>query len=372
MKFLYHDLIVRGTVCNLRCSYCTSTEAARVYVPEPSPLLVADKRGRINIQETLGVVDQVRGRIDAPLLKLSGGELFLYPNALALVEELSVRYAHVQLVTNGTALKKDDIDRVAGLGNVGFNLSLDGHLPEMNDARWKAPSVTAAVLRSLARILERLGELEITSVITDANAARYGEFLDFLSRAGGRPVAVPIPVRGVHAPELFSRPSRMEFAAFLRRAHETYRQMLGPALYYQELARFLDEHDGVRRTRCHIANLAIQAFDSGTLTPCPVGWTVSLGNLREDDPEAVLDQVGQHKMYDLLTRPRPRVPVCRSCYSVHDMINLFIVGSISLDDLSRMPMYRATPVQARLVEVRDSLRVAVSEALPGVAEVETN
>ncbi|MGZ3457713.1 MAG: radical SAM protein [Archangium sp.] len=355
--FLFHDLIVRGTTCNLKCSYCTSTSDADQYEASSATVDFANgRRNLIDCDKALGMVDAFLARASAPLLKVSGGEMFLFLNAVDLVEELSRRYSYVQLLTNGIPLTEALISRIARLGNVGFNLSLDGHTPEMNAARWKSDAISRKVVKTLAQILEHVGEVEITTVVTDVNAATYPDFLEFLTRQPGAPVSVPVPVRGVNAQTLFQAGPRAAFADLLPRLVEPYTKVLGPPAYYLRLARFLSEERGVRQQRCHVPYFSTQLFDSGTVTPCPVGWTVSLGNVWEEGADAVFAQVGRHKMYDLLTRARPRVPVCRSCFSLSDIANLFLEGEVSIEQISRVPMYRPQPIQQRLLEFRERVR----------------
>jgi hypothetical protein len=156
----------------------------------------------------------------------------------------------------------------------------------------------------------------------------------------------------VHAAGLFPAESRRAFAAILRDCTRTHPDVLGPPAYYHALADHLDPGDGQRSRRCHLANLAVQLFDTGAVTPCPVGWTGTIGNLRSDGVAAVAAQIGTHKMYDLLTRERPRVPVCRNCFSAADMLNLYVDGVIALDAVARLPLYQSQAAQARLVELR--------------------
>jgi len=355
--FLYHDLIVKGNECNLKCSYCTSTETANDYEPGEATLPVMGTAGPatrflIDSDRALAVVDAFLARSNAPLLKVSGGEIFLYRNAPDLIEALSQRYAYVQVLTNGTTVSPALIDRLARLGNVGINLSLDGHTPEMNSSRWRSDVVSRRVLGALEALLDGLGEVEITTVVTDINAPGYESFLDFLEDLPGRPISFPIPVRGITAPALFRDEARRAFAERFPALQERHARLLPPAAYGRRLARFLGQDGGVREDRCHIVHLTVQMFDTGAVTPCPVGWTVSLGNIWEDGADEVFAQVGTHKMYDLMTRPRPRVPVCRSCFSLTDVINLYLDGEVSPEEMARLPMYRPEPVQSRLRDLR--------------------
>ncbi|ABD06777.1 Radical SAM [Rhodopseudomonas palustris HaA2] len=350
---LYHDLIVAGNWCNLKCSYCTSVADADDYGAVTS----ASRRGRgatIAIAEVLAMLDGFAAQVDAPLIKLSGGELFLLANAAELIAELAQRYAHVQVLTNGTELDAATVQRIARRGNVSFNLSLDGHSAAMNAMRWRSPRIGARVMAAFAAMVQACETVEITSVISAANAEGFPAFLDVLAAQPCRIVAVPIPVRGVTAAVLFPAEARRAFAATLRACVRTHPDVLGPAAYYTTLADFLDAGGAQRERRCHLVTAAVQLFDTGAVTPCPVGWTGAIGDLRKEGAASVAARVGTHKMYDLLTRERPRVPVCRNCFSAADMLNLYLDGEIELDALARLPLYHSAAARARLVELREA------------------
>ncbi|KIZ38840.1 MULTISPECIES: radical SAM protein [Rhodopseudomonas] len=352
--FLYHDLIIAGNWCNLKCSYCTSVADADDFGIETS----ASRRGKgasIAVADVLAMLDGLATHVDAPVIKVSGGELFLLANATELIDELARRYAHVQVLTNGTELDAATVRRIAALGNVSFNLSLDGHAPQMNAMRWRSARIGERVMAAFAAMVAQGTVLEITSVISDANAAAFPAFLEFLRKQPCRIIVVPIPVRGVHAASLFAPASRAGFAAALPGIARDYREVLGPPAYYHALADFLAVDQGRRRARCHLAKAAVQIFDTGAVTPCPVGWTLEIGNLKRDGVVAVAGQIGTHKMYELLTRDRPRVPVCRTCFSQADILNLYLDGAIGLDDIAMMPLYHSAAARRRLVALRGAI-----------------
>jgi|GEM_PF-1050111 len=362
-RFLYHDLIVAGNWCNLKCSYCTSVADADDFGEATSAS--AKRRGAaIAIPDVLAMVDRLRRHVDAPVIKVSGGELFLLANAADLVAELSARYAHVQVLTNGTELTPAIVERLSGLGNVGFNLSLDGHTPEMNAMRWRSPRLGARVMAALDAIAAVGRPLEITMVVSDANAAHLCDFLAFLATLPCRVVLMPIPVRGIHADRLFSLEARRAFAELLRSLPGAFAAVLGPAAYYQRLADFLDGENGVRRHRCHLTAAAVQLFDTGAITPCPVGWTAEIANVRRDGIDTARAVIGEHKLYDLMQRDPPRVPVCRSCFSQADVLNLYLDDAIDLTELAVMPLFAAPAARQRLVE----LKAARTRALQAPAD----
>ncbi len=350
-RFLYHDLIVAGNWCNLKCSYCTSVADAGDFGEATSAS--AKRRGAaIAIPDVLAMLDGLRFHVDAPVIKVSGGELFLLANAADLVAELSARYAHVQVLTNGTELTPAIVERLSGIGNVGFNLSLDGHTPEMNAMRWRSSRLGERVMAALDAVAAVGRPLEITMVVSAANAAHLLDFLAFLATLPCRVVLIPIPVRGIHSERLFGVEARRAFADRLQSLPGAFAPVLGPAAYYHRLADFLDGEDGVRRHRCHLTAAAVQLFDTGAITPCPVGWTAEIANVRRDGIDAASAVIGEHKLYDLMQRDPPRVPVCRSCFSQADVLNLYLDGAIDLAELAVMPLFAAPAARQRLVELK--------------------
>ncbi|HEX2020683.1 MAG TPA: radical SAM protein [Aurantimonas sp.] len=360
-RFLYHDLIVAGNFCNLKCSYCTSVADAGDFGEATSAS--SRRRGAaIAVDEVVAMVDGLRQHVDAPMIKLSGGELFLLANAAELIEALAVRYAHVQVLTNGTELTPPLVERLSRLPNVGFNLSLDGHDDAMNALRWRSPRLGERVMAALHDIAAVGRPLEITMVVSDVNAPRLFDYLTFLAALPCRIVLVPIPVRGIHSASLFAREAREAFAESLRRLPAGFDTVLGPLAYYRRLATFLDEANGIRRHRCHLTTAAVQLFDTGAITPCPVGWTSEIANIRHDGIEAAASRIGRHKLYELMAREPPRVPVCRTCFSQADMINLYVEGEVSLAEIALMPLFGSLAALARLAELRSSMATPLPEA----------
>lgn len=350
-EFLYHDLIIAGNWCNLKCQYCSSVADADQFGHETS----ASRRGKgatIATAEVLDMVDALSRRVDAPVLKLSGGELFLLANAAELIEALTDRYDHVQVLSNGTELDAATVARIAATGRASFNLSLDGHTPAMNCHRWTSERLHARVMAAFAAIAACTERMEVTAVVSGANAPDFDAFLDFLADQPCRIVTVPTPVRGMQALSLFSLAERHAFAARLSAMVRRRPEVLGPPAYYEALAAFMASETGQRQHRCHLVKASVQLFDTGSLTPCPVGWTVALGNIKTGDRDAVLDEIGRHRMYDLLTRAPPRVPVCRSCFSQADIVNLYVEGAISDEEIAEMPLFSAPRAQSRLAALR--------------------
>jgi MoaA/NifB/PqqE/SkfB family radical SAM enzyme len=307
------------------------------------------------VDNTYNVIRTFYDKMPAPLLKISGGELFIYHNIFELLEKLSKIYAHIQVITNGVLLTEEIVDRVAALKNIGFNFSMDGHTAVMNSNRFQSEKMNQKLVAIFEYALKKLGEIEITSVITDVNYKEYKSFLSYLSGLKGKIVAFPIPVRGNEVNRLFSQENRLEFAGILMDAIVEYPAVLGPSLYYQRLAEFLKSEKISRKDQCLIPLFAVQVFDTGVVTPCPLGWTLSFGNVKENENDEVFSNIKKHKIYDLLTYKKPKMTICKDCFSQTDIITYYLNNMLPLEEVAGIPMYKEPEVQERLQTIKNEL-----------------
>jgi MoaA/NifB/PqqE/SkfB family radical SAM enzyme len=126
--------------CNLACSYCLTESAPR------SP------RRQLDAATMLAVAEQAR-QLGFTALGVTGGEPFLLPwlpeTVAAIADQLPV-----VLLTNGTLFQGDRIDRVRPLArdDVALQISLDSHLPDINDMA-RGPDNFVKVVEAVPRLL---------------------------------------------------------------------------------------------------------------------------------------------------------------------------------------------------------------------------
>jgi MoaA/NifB/PqqE/SkfB family radical SAM enzyme len=338
-NFLYHDYVVNCDLCNLKCDYCLSLEEGKKLGKYENDV----KKDRfIDVQKALNTLMMLYNEIPAPILKISGGELFLFKNMDELLEELAKVYDHIQVLTNGILLTADTIDKLSKYKNISFNLSMDGHTLEMNYCRFKSQKMNDKLLEVLDIILQKTGNVEITSVITDSNAGNYEAFLEYLEGLQGKITAFPIPARGVGVQKLFSIENRRLFALKLVDMVKRHNSVTGPVVYYERLANFLHNEKICRKDQCFIPKLAIQLFDTGIISPCPLGWTDSLGNIYDPDKEKLMANINNNRIYNLLTHKKHKLEICKDCFAQTDLINLYLNDQLPLDELVKVHLFSFT------------------------------
>ena len=136
--------------CNLACSYCLT---------ESSP----HSERRMLTPELMRTVATEAAALGFSDLGVTGGEPFLLPWLTETVVEMS-RSLPVVVNTNGTLFGGDRLDRVAVLAEsqVALQISLDSHLPEVNDAA-RGEDNFRKVIEAVPRLVEFGVEVRIAT-----------------------------------------------------------------------------------------------------------------------------------------------------------------------------------------------------------------
>ncbi len=115
------------SACNLRCVFCSNLQnprGVRVYhVPHLSLPLALNLIPRLDPRRKI-IIGEAATRI-------SEGEPFTHPHVWQALEAVRERYPQtpLQITTNGTFLNREAVQRLAGMGRLEVNLSLNSATP---------------------------------------------------------------------------------------------------------------------------------------------------------------------------------------------------------------------------------------------------
>lgn len=139
--------------CNLACSYCLTQSSPRSERREVSPELMA-------------AVAREASELGFTGLGVTGGEPFLLPWLVDTIIEMAEQLP-VVLLTNGTLFGGDRIERAARLADhdVALQISLDSHLPDVNDMA-RGPDNFAKVVEAVPRLIARGVRVRIATTTT--------------------------------------------------------------------------------------------------------------------------------------------------------------------------------------------------------------
>lgn len=117
VKLPYRKALLQITErCNLRCTHC---------------FVSAGNYGdTMPIEDIRDVVIPRLRNCQVISVTLTGGEPFVHPDIVEIVHLLRNADIKVGICTNGTSISQDQMETLAKIGNVHFNVSLDGFRPE--------------------------------------------------------------------------------------------------------------------------------------------------------------------------------------------------------------------------------------------------
>ena len=349
---IFHDQRVLDEACNFACGYCA---------PSGFPMRI-DKDGGAHMppawRETLSltpvvnemlpqepqvtdffalgktVISAFKAGADAKILKLSGGEITLYPQLVEYVGGVHNDYSAVQILTNGYKLTPEQIDAFSDMGNIYFQISLDGTTQETNRARTPNGHITQKVVDNIQRISDKGMPIEINCVLTRHNTGDFTVILDSLKKVQDV-VVVPRPVRGGGRQLLDFTPEQCQaFRSVVLDRYDEYESVLPPKPYLERLVTMMET--GKRSNRCYVP-FFVQGVDNyGNAETCSCGGTMPmLGNVLED-ADTVFNKHHTASNYD----PGEDHDDCTYCMTQYEIMNLYAEGAISKRDILKLPSFR--------------------------------
>lgn len=368
-RLMGNDLVVKEDACNLACTYCLTGQSNLKAGHRDQLIFQPPKVDSYDPTTPLGqrlhrVVDRVQTALRTPLLKVTGGEIFVIKGMIDFLEAVAPQHEVLVVQSNGLPLIDDRIERLAKLGNVVVQISLDSSVYAGNGYRARSADLHGKILDRITAVVEAGLPLEIYAVLNDRSAPYVVDFAKWCGAfSGNRPQLFPFPVRGPDSDRFAMTADHIRHLEDLRDLRPALPDVLPPQAY---LDRLIDFFRNGRTWRCHLPRLVVSTFDDGVSTACPNIWFNDMGNVLEDDWENVLSQVCTTGFYDLLLAERPRLDACKGCFTPWDTLSLYFEDEITLDELCRAPSYAAPGVRALLAETKGAY-VSARSAAPLVA-----
>lgn len=365
-QFIINDFLLFEEFCNLRCDYCGGfypteyifkRKQDRLIYPESWDSIrranktlegILDKTPKISQLFELAskTLEEQNKYFEYPILKLSGGEIFLVKEIMDFVKLMSKRFKAVQLLTNGTLLREAHIRDIAELGNVYIQLSLDGHTLETNRARTKKKGILEKVLRNVEIIQENNMPLEINCVSTKYNIDHLTEFISYMSQYPDI-VVFPRTVRGKPAEMLSPETFSMEkFKALIDADYSA----LPPKEYMKRLfSLILHEKNN---WNCYVPSFVLGTDMYGNLSRCTLcSSSTRLTNILEPDKE-ILSRFERKTHHN----PANEYSSCpNNCIVHYEMFNLYVEDRIREEELTKIPVFRVQGVIEKIRKIKKDI-----------------
>lgn len=354
--FLVNDIVIEEENCNLGCEYCL-TGQSQFKQDHLDQLIFEPPHCSTYAPET-----ELGKRIDAliaasaanlvPVVKVSGGEIFLIRGLMDLLRKLAQNFATLVIQTNGLLLNDEKLREIQSWGNACLQISIDSTRYEANSYRIPSPTLHEKAVRKILNILNYGIPAEIYIVLNDRSLPELENTLIDLLPYENRLIVFPFPVRGPDRTRFFPKREQYHVLDDIAGRYDRYKRILPPRPYLDRLRRFFYEEG--RKFRCHLPRFAFSTFDDGWLTSCPNIWFNKIGNVFQEPAREVTDRLGKTNFYQILLAGKPRIDACKACCTPWDMLSMFLDREITLDELCAVPMYSAKASRARILEIANS------------------
>jgi MoaA/NifB/PqqE/SkfB family radical SAM enzyme len=341
MRLLCNDLVINEDSCNLACSYCLTGQSNLKQSHRQQLIFSHPRRESLKDEALRQRLYTILERFDAlyapPMLKITGGEIFLIEGIEEFIVACSQRYRKLIVQTNGMVATDRQIAALEGLPNLVVQISLDSHLHHGNAYRVQSRRQHDKMMERIGRFFSSRLPVEIYCVVNDCSIETLSDFGAFLQARPNPPQLTPFPVRG---------PDASRFAASAEQLHllDSFVAMAGscpdvmpPSPYLARLVRFYA--DRRRDFGCHLPRFAASTFGDGMLTPCPNIWFSNAGNLTDRDWRETGKRLIESGVRKALLAPMPRLDACKGCFTPWDSLSMYFDGELTLEELCRSHAY---------------------------------
>jgi len=344
MQKVLINTIIANHRCNLNCTYCETRN---------NPFLleldnIEDKKSTIH--RTLEKYNQF---FDAEILTLiGGGEVFLEKNVIEWIHPFQEHYDHIEIITNGMNIPFNEIEKLNANKSFHLTISLDGHLYDMNKARFVTRKQFDTVFNNLLEAFKRGIYVNISAVITRDNASRIIEFLDYMKQFEKHCAVCFLPVMD----QLHKTETKMDYSNTFAECltgiidnHSKYKGFIAPLEYFVLSRQIINEKQNTMR--CFSPFIRTAHFLDGRQVACCVNYIKELESIHSlQSSDLFFDQ----PIFKLLNRSKPVVAACKQCFPDFDLFNLFLYGRITIEDFRFNKPFSRPKIKERLIELKNT------------------
>lgn len=186
--------------CNLSCIFCRL----------PEPRLTMDRETALSLGRELSAQGLRK-------VHFSGGEMLTHPECFDILSDWAGLGIQVNLTSNGSLIRKEEITRLENAGVHSISLSIDSADRKVHDRLRGRKGSHKAVIRAAVRIAARgRMKLRVNTVVTSFNIAELPELREIIRGLGAGISWKLIPVDPIQAGLLPSASALAETAAMIR------------------------------------------------------------------------------------------------------------------------------------------------------------
>jgi len=285
--------------CNLRCKHCLS-DSGRLC---PDELSTQEAKNLIDALEMMKVFN----------ISFSGGEPLIRPDIFELLEYSSRKKIGIELLTNGTLITREIIDRFENINLFNVQVSIDGIGKTHDKFRGIDGSYERAV-RAIKLLRNANYEVVISSAVTKQNINQVCEMIDIAIDLGASAYKTTLFMptgRGKgNVNELILTPEdAKEFAFTLidKKKEVGDKIIINNEVIYPWLTDIAEKSDPLEtadssKIGCTAGNSSLYIVPDGKIAPCPFLREFEAGDTRKENLKEIWDNSTTFDIFRNVTR----------------------------------------------------------------------
>ncbi len=347
------SLEVEAELCNLRCKYCWFAVGEPHTIRKGNDLFTRKKNETTfdySVNQLTQNIHKILTSLDSDILKLVGGEILLLPEVVDVALAKEREYKQILIVTNGVNFPIEYLEKLPPQ-KVSFQVSLDGIQPEANSLRFSPKGQNTQKILNLIKLLDSKGyTVEISSVMTDHSIRFLPELVQYFSKNFPRIIVYPFPVR---FSDYVLSPTKENIEILRSISSMATVGSIPPKTYFENFIKVLS---GKREHRCFLPIITATVCEDGSMPLCPCGNIGTRENILS--PKGKMSQsppsIDHPIIKSVLSVEHEK---CFSCFTHFDIINLFMAGFVSEEELALCGIFRKDEIRNSLVERKKTVQI---------------
>lgn len=266
--------------CNLPCLHC--------HANAKKPM--QDELGTREVKDIVDQVAKMPWDKKVTHIALTGGEIFLRPDAIELIRYVHESGFHAFVNTNATLLTTEMIEQLGAIPGLKVSVSLDGADAETHEFI-RGPNTFNVTISAIKSLAEKGVSVAANMFVHGGNLSKIGDTLE-LAKSIGMQGFNCLPLMRVgranspRSKQILMRVSEVKLYRILfdlLKDSPEYRSLMKRSTFVNQI---LGIAAGIKSHYCGVGtNRALYVVSNGNLYPCPDTESKQflLGNLRDDD-----------------------------------------------------------------------------------------
>ncbi|MFX0104355.1 MAG: radical SAM protein [Candidatus Hodarchaeota archaeon] len=291
--------------CNLNCLHCLNNSG--------TPL-----KNELDTEQAIFLIDEL-AKAKVFYLSISGGEPFLRPDIIALLEYLSTKKMRVDIATNGIFIKDELLDSLRDLPIFQIQVSIDG-IGETHDQFRGKKGAFKKSLENICKLRKEEIAVSISTTVTQKNLKQLNEIINLAYDLGCNGFKALSFLPAGRGQENFEQ-LKLDLEGHLLMSKilsNSSQQFVGKMSIKTETtyAFLLDKHTTVSCNYGHMGCSAgyntLNIGADGSVYPCPFLHDFPIGNILDHSLKNLWEEAAVIKTLRNLRKQDFHEP-CRSC-----------------------------------------------------------